>query len=225
MIVDTQQPYTPIAAVPNRSVHTPPDQASARPVERPHHVEGADNQTTKQATTSSEAQKEAQRPPSEGRIRQEAELSPDEKRELDKLKARDREVRAHEAAHKSVASNLARGSASYTMETGPDGRHYAVGGEVNIDTSKVAGDPEATIRKAQTIRRAANAPAQPSAQDRRVAAEATQMEAEARQELTAQQLAERQDSGDESVSAGQSGLRIAITTEPAPVGELLDVKA
>jgi len=224
MIVDTQQPYTPIATVPNRSVHTPADQASARPVERPHHAEGADNQTTKQATVN-EARKEAQRPPSEGRIRQEAELSPVEKRELDKLKARDREVRAHEAAHKSVAGNLARGSASYTLETGPDGRRYAVGGEVNIDTSEVAGDPEATIRKAQTIRRAANAPAQPSAQDRSVAAQATQMEAEARQQLTEQQLAEQQGSEADPLSAGQSGLRIATSTEPAPVGELLDVKA
>lgn len=66
---------------------------------------------------------------------------------------RDREVRAHEQAHMAAAGAYSRG--------GPDNRQYAVGGEVQIDTSAVSGDPEATIRKAQTVRRAANAPATP----------------------------------------------------------------
>ncbi len=54
---------------------------------------------------------------------------------------------------------------------------------MNSDTSPVPGDAEATIRKAQTIRAAALAPANPSAQDRAVAAAATPMEAAARREL------------------------------------------
>ncbi|MBF0266296.1 MAG: hypothetical protein HQL46_13610, partial [Gammaproteobacteria bacterium] len=61
----------------------------------------------------------------------------------------------------------------------------AVGGEVNIDVSGVSGDPQATIQKAQQIRRAATAPAEPSSKDRQVAAEASRMEAEARQAQTA----------------------------------------
>jgi hypothetical protein len=114
------------------------------------------------------------------------ELSSEEKRKVQALEARDREVRAHEAAHKASAGTLAKGGASFTYETGPDGKRYAVGGEVSIDTSPVANDPEATLRKAQTIQAAALAPAQPSAQDRAVAAEATQMAMEARNDISQQ---------------------------------------
>ena len=56
-----------------------------------------------------------------------------------------------------------------------------------IDTSPVGGDPEATIRKAQQVRAAANAPANPSSQDRQVAAQAGQMEQAARVELAQQE--------------------------------------
>lgn len=96
----------------------------------------------------------------------------------------DRQVRAHEQAHLAAAGGLARG-VSFRCATGPDGRRYAVGGEVRIDTAPVKGDPQATVRKAQQIRAAANAPANPSAQDRAVAAQASAMEAQARQELFA----------------------------------------
>lgn len=101
------------------------------------------------------------------------------------LAARDREVRAHEQAHASVGGAFA-GSPSYTLEQGPNGVSYAVGGEVSISTSAISGDPEATIRKADTVRRAALAPATPSAQDRSVAAQATQMKIQAQVELARQ---------------------------------------
>ena len=218
MNVDTQFQHALLPAAPNRSVHQKPDQASARPVERPHHTEAADNQTRSQSDRTA-VQRDPQQPEHKhkGVIRQESELSADEKRELDKLKARDREVRAHEAAHKAAAGSLARGGAQFETETGPDGRRYAVGGEVSIDTSRVPGDPEATLHKAQTIRRAANAPVQPSAQDRAVAAQETRMEAEARQELR-----EQQGGGRQASSAEAGSLKLA-SSEPAPVGELLDV--
>ena len=105
----------------------------------------------------------------------------DQKR-VDELRSRDREVRAHEQAHKAAAGGLARGGPRYEYERGPDGKLYAVSGEVSIDTSEVAGDPQATIRKMQQVRRAALAPANPSAQDRQIAAEAQQKEREARTE-------------------------------------------
>jgi len=61
------------------------------------------------------------------------------------------------------------------------GQEHAVGGEVPI-ALKPGRTPEETARNAQRARRAALAPAEPSAQDHKVAAEAAQMEAEARQE-------------------------------------------
>ena len=103
--------------------------------------------------------------------------------EVRELAARDREVRAHERAHLSSAGGLARGGMSLDTQRGPNGRQYAVAGEVQIDTSAVPGDPQATIAKARRIRDAALAPANPSSQDRQVAAQATAMEMSARAEL------------------------------------------
>jgi len=98
-------------------------------------------------------------------------LSEDERQAVEALKARDREVREHERAHAAAGAGLA-GAPSFSFETGPDGRQYAVGGEVSIDASPVPGDPQATIAKMEQVKRAALAPAQPSAQDRAVAAQA-----------------------------------------------------
>lgn len=99
---------------------------------------------------------------------------------LQDLKARDREVRAHEQAHASVGGIYA-GAPQYDYVTGPDGMRYAVGGEVKIDVSPIPDDPEATIDKMLVVRDAALAPREPSAQDRRVAetADRTRMVAEA----------------------------------------------
>jgi len=102
------------------------------------------------------------------------------------LQARDLEVRTHEQAHKAAGGELAA-APSYGFRQGPDGRQYAVSGEVSIDVSEVAGDPAATIDKMARVRRAALAPAEPSSQDRQVAAQATQRMNEARAELAAQQ--------------------------------------
>ena len=70
-------------------------------------------------------------------------------------------------------------------QTGPDGRQYAVGGSLKIDTSE-ARTPEETFRKAQRIGVAALAPSKPSPQDLQVAAKASQMEARARAEIIAE---------------------------------------
>lgn len=117
-----------------------------------------------------------------------------EREQIQELAARDREVRAHEQAHAAVAGQYAQGT-SYTYQRGPDGVSYAIGGEVQIDTSPISGDPEATLRKAQQLRRAANAPADPSSQDARVAALAAQMELQARAELTEQRAVESEQQG------------------------------
>lgn len=112
-------------------------------------------------------------------------LAEQDQQKLRELKARDREVRAHEQAHSAAGGRYA-GSASYSFQRGPDGQSYAVGGEVGIDISPVAGDPMATISKMQTVYRAALAPAEPSTQDRRVAAEAAAQIVAARAELVSE---------------------------------------
>ena len=111
-----------------------------------------------------------------------------DQQQIETLERRDAKVRQHEQAHLASASGLARGGASFEQTRGPDGRLYAVGGEVNIDTSPVAGDPQATLAKAEQIQRAALAPASPSGQDRAVAARAQAMALEARAELAAERI-------------------------------------
>ncbi len=103
---------------------------------------------------------------------------------INQLQQRDQEVRTHELAHAS-AGGAATGSPSYTFEIGPDGKKYAVGGEVAVDLSIIAGDPQATIVKMQKVHAAALAPASPSAQDTRVAASAAQKILTAQSELLA----------------------------------------
>ena len=109
-------------------------------------------------------------------------LTEEEEAEVEQLKERDREVRAHEQAHVAAGGQYVRGGIQYDYQTGPDGRQYAVGGEVSIDTSEVSGDPGASLRKAQAIRRAAMAPSEPSSHDHQAAAAAARMEAKARRE-------------------------------------------
>lgn len=117
------------------------------------------------------------------------ELTEDEQRQIAELKRRDQEVRRHEQAHLAAAGRYANGGPQYEFTTGPDGRQYATGGHVNIDTGP-AETPEATLAKARIIRRAALAPADPSAQDRAVANAASQLEREARQQILEARRAE-----------------------------------
>ncbi len=114
-------------------------------------------------------------------------LSEEDRRKVEQLKQSDREVRAHEAAHMAAAGGHALGGAHYQYERGPDGRSYAVGGEVSIDSSAVSGDPEATLSKAQAVQQAALAPADPSNKDRQVAAAAAAMAAQARIDISRQE--------------------------------------
>ena len=135
---------------------------------------------------------------------------------VSELKARDRVVRAHEMAHMAAGAGIVTRGASFSYQTGPDGQRYAVGGEVGINTSP-GRTPEETLAKADQIRAAALAPADPSAQDLRVAAEATQMAAEARQELAA--ASGSPESG--RVGAAYGGAAAA----GAPAGRQVDVWA
>ncbi|MBB1438883.1 hypothetical protein H5202_09385 [Shewanella sp. SG41-4] len=105
-----------------------------------------------------------------------------ETKQNEQLAQRDTEVKIHEQAHAAVGGSLAQ-SPSYQYEKGPDGRRYAVDGEVNIDVSTVDGDAQATLTKMQKVYAAAMAPVQPSMADIRVAAQALQNMNEAKKEL------------------------------------------
>lgn len=137
-------------------------------------------------------------------------LSQSDQRIIAQLRQRDREVRAHEMAHLLAAGPHARGGAQFTYETGPDGKRYAVEGAVPIDVSSVPGDPQATLQKATTIRRAALAPAHPSSADMAIAAKASAMMTQARQELLALQSAARQVGEDRDAGRGMSDGQEAV---------------
>ena len=109
------------------------------------------------------------------------ELSEDEKRLVLDLASRDSEVRAHEAAHQAAGGGMT-GAASYTYQQGPDGKMYAIGGEVSI-SMKSGSTPEETIANARQIAAAAMAAGNPSPQDFAVASSARVMEMKAEQQL------------------------------------------
>ncbi len=124
---------------------------------------------------SSKAKNESEHTNSEGEKSPTGEeLTDEDKDVIEELKERDQEVRVHEQAHVAAGGAHVQGGPSYTYQNGPDGKKYAIGGEVNIDTSPVSGDPDATITKMQTVRAAALAPAEPSSKDRSVAAQSSQ---------------------------------------------------
>lgn len=103
--------------------------------------------------------------------------------EIARLRRIDQMVRAHERAHLVAGGQLVRSGPHYVYKIGPDGKRYAVGGDVEIDTSPVPGDPKATLQKAEQIIRAALAPLNPSPQDLRVAMQARMMAMQARMEI------------------------------------------
>lgn len=107
---------------------------------------------------------------------------------LDQLRSRDSHVRSHEAAHIGAGGRYVRGGAAFSYQTGPDGRQYAVGGEVGIDSSPVPGKPRETAEKMRVVRAAALAPSDPSAADLSIAAAAANAEAEALAELAAARM-------------------------------------
>ena len=120
----------------------------------------------------------------------EEEISPEDKKQIAQLKKQDAEVRRHEQAHMAASGSFGKGAPTFEYKKGPDGKQYAVGGHVEIDTAEVEGDPEATLKKARVIRQAALAPKEPSAQDQKVAREAAQMAQKAERQLQEQKVEE-----------------------------------
>ena len=176
-------PAASFSPFPAASTPSPEPSATSLPrsLEAPSAASSADEQRS--LSDSRDASSDQTSPATEAAKLQQEEL------QLAELVSRDREVRTHEQAHAAVGGSYA-GAPTYTFKSGPDGKRYAIGGEVGIDTSPVPNDPEATLRKMEVVIRAALAPAEPSAQDRSVAARATAQAAQARVELAQQQREE-----------------------------------
>jgi hypothetical protein len=136
-------------------------------------------------------------------------LPADKAAEVTKLKTRDAQVRAHEAAHLAAAGGLALGGATYSYQRGPDGRSYAVGGEVSIDTGSAGDDPEAARAKAMRVVAAALAPADPSGQDLAVASRGRELAAQA--QTRAQAEARNKTRATTGQGAGSTGRNVDLT--------------
>ncbi|WP_448189803.1 putative metalloprotease CJM1_0395 family protein [Azospirillum sp. sgz301742] len=136
-------------------------------------------------------------------------LSDEQQKQVNKLKAIDTKVRQHEAAHQAAGGGQA-GGASFTYQEGPDGKRYAVGGEVPIKSGG-GSSPEATIRQLERVKSAALAPADPSGQDLAVAAQATASQAQAQQQLNASRAAEATGQG-----GGETGAPAESPGAPPP---------
>ncbi len=115
---------------------------------------------------------------------------------LRQLQQRDKEVREHEMAHVSAGGQYVT-PANFSYESGPDGKQYAVGGEVGIDVSEIPDNPDATVVKMRIVERAAMAPRDPSGQDYAVASQARAKESIAFAEIQ-QKTAEKYQTSTES---------------------------
>lgn len=150
--------------------------------------EGAARQSTGESNTTSAAEPkpdEAQQKQQQNRESREQQAL---EREIDSLMKRDTQVRSHEQAHAAVGG-IHAGQPAFEFEKGPDGKRYAVEGEVQIDVSVVNGDPLATMAKMKQVYAAAMAPVDLSMADIRVAAEAMRKYNQAREEAGTQRLA------------------------------------
>lgn len=143
-------------------------------------------------------------------------ISESDKEMLRELEARDMAVRAHEMAHMAAGAGLT-GGATYTYQIGPDGRQYAIGGEVSINISE-GSTPEDTMNRAKRILSAATAPTDPSAADTAVAMQATQMLAAAQVQIAQ----EKQEAIEENIPTSEKKEQEQVTGNLPPEPETTD---
>lgn len=101
--------------------------------------------------------------------------SPSEKHEdkdfarvLEKFKSKDSDIRTHEQIHASIGHTTT--PISYNYQEGPDGKMYAVGGSVRLDTS-IPDDPKAAAFKLELLQKAATGPSHISGADGSIASQ------------------------------------------------------
>ena len=89
-------------------------------------------------------------------------------RVLEKFKQTDQQVRTHEQIHASIGHTTT--PISYNYQKGPDGKMYAVGGSVRLDTS-IPDDPKAAAFKLDQIQKAASGVSDASGADNIIASQ------------------------------------------------------
>lgn len=207
---NTVSPYNPLGRQPVGEEERDSQPTSFEPVEESAETARAENRTREDDTHREQALRGRQQPVSGDELAEPGERPEEpsayerdrerqEQREIEQLAARDREVRAHERAHAAVGGQHT-GAPQLTYVRGPDGVAYAVAGEVSVNLSSLAGNPEATLRKAEQIQQAALAPADPSSQDRLIAAKAARIAEQARLEI---RQAEQQQSAEQAAASEQ----------------------
>lgn len=98
------------------------------------------------------------------------------------------------------------GPISYSYTRGPDGKNYVTGGEVPIQISS-GKTPQETVSRMQQVIRAALAPADPSPQDRAVAAQAATLQQKARSDMSATSGTQPQASSGTSTESSDSATK------------------
>lgn len=94
----------------------------------------------------------------------------DYKRVLEKFKKSDSNIKAHEQSHAAGANTTS--PIKYSYQTGPDGKLYAVGGEVRLDTS-IPKDPNEASFKLSKLQSAASVSDGMSSADSNIAIQAS----------------------------------------------------
>ncbi len=121
-------------------------------------------------------------------VRQQDEMAPAERAEVQEMQSRDASVRREEQAHAAAAGSMA-GAIRYEYATGPDGRRYVVNGSVSIEGEALSGDPREMERKGKRMAAAAMSAQAPSAADYAAAAHGYRAAGEARDQSVANDLA------------------------------------
>ncbi len=90
----------------------------------------------------------------------------DYERVLEKFKSMDSNIRSHEQAHASSGTTTT--PIQYSYQVGPDGKMYATGGHVRLDTS-IPSDPKSAAIKLDQIKRSATSSVDSSSADMSIA--------------------------------------------------------
>jgi hypothetical protein len=183
----------------------------------------------KSSTTQQSGEKGEARRAEESKPLADRELSPEDLETVKRLESRDREVRQHEASHKAMGGAFT-GAIRYEYTMGPDGKRYVSDGEVPVDLSSIRGNPERTLRKMKTVRRAAMSPSRPSVADIQVAMKADQIMQRAQQEIAVKRYQEAQRMQESNkpselvsaavekiVSTSEGGESLSPTSEPIEI--------
>lgn len=146
--------------------------------------------------------------------------TPEEITTIQRLKAIENEVIAHEQAHKSAGGSIA-GPASYSYAVGPDGKRYINGGEVSLRTP-ATDDKQQKIQLLNRVKQAALAPAQPSAQDISVAAGASSEQINLSAEIQRERAAQAYEKSEKSHQAAKEKDQPTENVKHALPGKFID---